>query len=138
MQITLTSAVQPRWMDAGHTRINLQVQFEHLPEMVEFTASPNDIEPHGRLIFERAAAGEYGEVAEYIPPTPLEVAARDNPPMRRNAMALATTNVQHFEMMGDTEQAATWRGYYQELYALEQVPEWPLVEQWPTAPALAA
>ncbi|MNG07263.1 hypothetical protein D3C84_905550 [compost metagenome] len=114
------------------------VQFEHLAEPVPFTASPDDVEPHGRWLFALARDGVFGPVAEYVPPTPLEVAARDNPPARRRSMELATKQAQHFNMMGEPEQAAAWRGYYRELHALEQAPEWPQVEQWPTAPTLAA
>lgn len=56
----------------------------------------------------------------------------------RTAKNTAIRQAQHFDMMGEPEQADAWRGYYRELNALEQAPEWPLVEQWPTAPELAA
>ncbi len=35
---------------------------------IPFTASPNDTEQHGRVIFEDAASGKYGEVAPYVAP----------------------------------------------------------------------
>lgn len=132
------SATYPCWQNAEHTLLNLTVQFEHLPEPVPFTATPDDPEPYGRWLFAMARDGEFGPVAEYVSPTPLEVAARANLLTRQAAMAQATTYVQHFDLMGDAEQAATWRTYYQEIYALASASEWPLVEQWPTAPALAA
>lgn len=134
MQITITNAMQPTWMNAEHTLLNLLVKFEHLCGVVTFTASSTDIEPHGRLIFERAAAGEYGEVAEYAHPTPAEIAARNNPPLRANKMAEAVARVTHWEMMGNPNQADAWRTYYRELYALELVPDWPQVSQWPIPP----
>lgn len=56
---------------------------------------------------------------------------------RARMMVNATVQTQHFTMMGDTAQADAWRAHYQALYALEQLPEWPLVEQWPVAPELA-
>lgn len=62
-------------------------------------------------------------------PTLLEVANRDNPIKRQRE----PTHAQHWDMMGNTTQAA-WRNYYRGLYALEQAPGWPLVEQWPEAP----
>lgn len=132
------SATNPCWQNAEHTLLNLTAQFEHLPVPVPFTAAPDDPEPYGRWLFAMARDGEFGPVAEYVPPTPLEVATRENPQTRQDAMTLATTNSQHFEMMGNTEQAAAWRIYYRELYALTSTPEWPLVEQWPVAPELAA
>ena len=35
-----------------------------------FMASPNDVEAHGREIYARAKAGEFGPVAAYLPPPP--------------------------------------------------------------------
>lgn len=52
----------------------------------------------------------------------------------RAAKNTAIRQAQHFDMMGNADQAAAWRSYYRELHALEQAPEWPLVEQWPAAP----
>lgn len=37
---------------------------------VPFTASENDIEAHGRELFSRAVAGEFGAVEEYSAPAP--------------------------------------------------------------------
>lgn len=134
MSMTILSAQNPKWLDVEHTTINLEIQFEHLSDLVVFTASTIDIEPHGRLIFERAAAGEYGEVVEFIPPTPADIAARDNPPLRVSKMTEAVDRATHWDMMGDTAQAAAWRNYYRELYALAEHPGWPQVSQWPEAP----
>lgn len=36
--------------------------------LIPFTASPDDVEEHGRLIYEKAVAGEYGEVQPYVAP----------------------------------------------------------------------
>jgi hypothetical protein len=66
-------AKDPRWADAEHTMIDLTVRFVEIPEDLPFTASPNDIEEHGRAIFAAAVAGEYGPVAEYVPPQTDEI-----------------------------------------------------------------
>ncbi|MBV7413617.1 hypothetical protein [Aeromonas sp. sif2433] len=133
--INALSATAPSWQDAEHTTLLMAVQFEHLAEPVPFTASPDDVEPHGRWLFALARDGAFGPVAEYVPPTPLEVAARDNPPARQKAMVQATASAQHHEIMGEAEQMAAWRSYYRELYALGTHPDWPLVTQWPAAPS---
>lgn len=133
MKIELEWATNPEWLNEEHTMINLLAKFSHVDEAVPFTASVSDVEPHGRLIFELAAAGEYGEVAPYIAPTPLEIAQRDNPRKRREGMQKAITQSQHFDMMGDADKANEWRQYYRDVYALESSPEWPLV-QWPVEP----
>ena len=55
------------WADADHTKINLRgthAQFGEIP----FSADPNDSEAHGRDLFARAVAGEFGPVAEYVAP----------------------------------------------------------------------
>lgn len=64
------STVQnPAWANAEHTLIDCVVTFDHLGgEPVPFTANPNDTETHGREIFARASAGEFGPVADYVPP----------------------------------------------------------------------
>ena len=135
--ITVVSAAEPQWVNTEQTAINLNVQFEHLDEKVVFTASSDDIESHGRWLFAMACDGEFGPVAEYVPPTPLEIAARDNPLLRHQQMKQATEQTTHWDMMGDATEAAAWRTYYQQLYVLERAPEWPLVEQWPRSPVCA-
>ena len=58
----------PQWVNAENTVIDCVVTFDHIGEPVPFTANPNDSAAHGREIFERCAAGEFGEVAAYVPP----------------------------------------------------------------------
>ena len=68
--MNIISAKNPRWLNADSTEIELLVTFEHCGE-VPFTASPNDPEEHGRVIFAKAAAGHYGAVAPYVAPVPV-------------------------------------------------------------------
>lgn len=55
--------------------IDCVVLFEGFDNYVPFTASQNDSENHGREIFNRAMAGEFGAVADYVqeplPPAPI-------------------------------------------------------------------
>lgn len=69
---TITS---PQWANAEQTAIDCMVTFDHIGEPVPFTANAQDTEQHGRDIFTRAAAGEFGEVAEYVPPVQSEAQA---------------------------------------------------------------
>lgn len=64
----LEYAKDPVWANAEHTMIDLTVKFSHINEELPFTANQNDCEAHGRAIFEAAADGEFGPVAEYVPP----------------------------------------------------------------------
>lgn len=67
MKYTYTSVRDPRWAAADHSAINCIVKFDHLKQEVEFTANPKDDEPHGREIFQKCVAGEYGPVGEFRP-----------------------------------------------------------------------
>lgn len=74
MEIIINSASNPRWANAAHTSINIDVNFEHLPEeIVAFSASANDTELHGRQIYENAVYGDYGTIQEYIPADPQSI-----------------------------------------------------------------
>ncbi|KPW73582.1 MULTISPECIES: phage tail protein [Pseudomonas syringae group] len=64
---TVSSARNPRWADQAHTSIVLWVVFEETKELygeVPFAASADDPEPHGVDLFNRAIAGEFGEILE--------------------------------------------------------------------------
>ena len=63
---TVNDVKNPKWINAEHTRLNCEVDFDELDEVyVEFTANPNDTEEHGRKIFEDCVAGNYGEIEEF-------------------------------------------------------------------------
>jgi hypothetical protein len=63
----------PQWANVEKTAINLIVTHEIYGE-IPFTASPNDPEEYGRVLYTQAAAGEFGPVAEFSPPVvPAEV-----------------------------------------------------------------
>jgi hypothetical protein len=74
----LEYAKDPVWADAEHTMIDLTIKWDGINEEFPFTASPTDVEAHGRAIFEQAAAGAFGQVAEYVPPP--EPEPRPTPP----------------------------------------------------------
>lgn len=69
MNITYIAVRNPRWADVEHMRIDCEVNFTHLPEeFVPFTADPKDLYPYCKEIFDRCVSGEFGPVAEYVPP----------------------------------------------------------------------
>ena len=67
----LEYAKDPKWANAEQTLIDLTIKWEGIAEELPFTASPNDTEAHGRALFAAAQAGEFGPVAEYVPPPPM-------------------------------------------------------------------
>lgn len=64
----LQYAKDPVWADAEHTMIDLTIKWDGINEEFPFTASPTDVEAHGRAIFEAAVSGQFGEIAEYVAP----------------------------------------------------------------------
>jgi len=66
---TINNIRNLRWGNYEQTIIDVEVNFDHLQEeYVPFTADPNDIEPHGVEIYNRAIAGEFGVIGDWIPP----------------------------------------------------------------------
>ena len=64
----LQYAKNPQWSNDTHTTIDLTIKWENVTEPFPFTASSTDCEAHGREIFLAAAAGQFGPVADYVPP----------------------------------------------------------------------
>jgi hypothetical protein len=66
---TVKSATDPVYVNAAHSQIKLNVVFKELEALgsIPFTASETDPENHGRVIFSRAVAGDFGPVGPYVP-----------------------------------------------------------------------
>lgn len=134
MRIEYTSVKDPVWGNAEKTQIELTVKFVHLEQEVPFTASKTDSAKHGRELFLRAQAGDFGEIKEYTPPTELEIAAEVNPGKLRREMDECVQKTQYWDMFGETEKAQAWRDYFRALAQLKGSKEWPIVKEWPERP----
>jgi hypothetical protein len=66
--LTLQYAKDPIWNNAEGNNIFLIVKWEEFNEEMPFGATSYDPEPWGVDLFNRAKAGEFGEVAPYVPP----------------------------------------------------------------------
>ena len=63
---TVNDVRNPKWLNAEHTLLNCEVDFDELDEVyVEFTANPNDCTIHGKQIFADCVSGNYGEIEEF-------------------------------------------------------------------------
>jgi hypothetical protein len=58
----------PQWANVEKTAINLIVTHEIYGE-IPFTASPNDPEEYGRVLYAQAVEGQFGPVAPYVAPS---------------------------------------------------------------------
>ena len=134
MRIGYTSVKDPVWGNAEKTLIELTVKFVHLEQEVPFTASKADSAQHGRELFLRAQAGDFGEIGEYIPPTELEIAAELNPGKLQREMDECVKKAQYWDMFEEAEKAQAWRGYFKALAQLKGNKEWPIVKEWPERP----
>ena len=65
---TLISAKNPFWNSDDGQQIHLTVRFAEINEDLPFNATSFDPEPHGVDLYNRAKAGEFGEIAPYAPP----------------------------------------------------------------------
>ena len=65
---TLQYAKNPVYSNEDGTSIFLTVKWEEFAEEMPFGATTWDPEPWGRDLYNRAKAGEFGEVAPYVAP----------------------------------------------------------------------
>jgi hypothetical protein len=132
-KMKLISAKNPKWIDAEHTRIDVIALFDRIPEEIPFTADPNDCEAHGRDIFAKAVAGEFGPVEEYEPPPPPTYEEQSAIVREQRDRLLTETD---WTQAADIPQATKdkWAPYRQ---ALRDVPDqagFPFDVVWPVKP----
>ena len=65
---TLQYAKDPIWNDATGNSIHLTIKWEEFNEELPFGATSYDPEPWGVDLFNRAVAGEFGEIAPFVEP----------------------------------------------------------------------
>ena len=70
MAITYTDARNPVWANTSRTLLDIEVNFDHMSEeYVMFTATLDDVgEPHAIEIYNRAIAGDFGPIGNFVPP----------------------------------------------------------------------
>lgn len=130
MSLTIVRVTNPQWANVEHTAINVTARFAEIDEDLPFTAVPNDTEAHGREIFARASAGEFGAIDVYVPPSNerLAVDAR----MIRNQLL----NTSDWTQLPDVPQAlkSAWATYRQALRDVTAQSGFPQNITWPTQP----
>lgn len=97
VKVEVLSIRDPQWVDENHTAINCWIRTNTLVDEVSFTASPHDSELHGREIFARCLAGEFGNIPEMEPQPPSESITQAETPaqLRRLEMFLAYANLEN-------------------------------------------
>jgi hypothetical protein len=137
MKLNLKYANNPKWVDEAHTSIDLTVRFEEIAEDLPFHATPNDTEEHGRDIFAKALAGEFGAIAEWTPPTTEQLAA--NARGQRDALLSEVDSIVgnplRWASFSEAQQT-TWANYRQALLDVPQQAGFPNTINWPTKPTI--
>lgn len=139
MEIEVITAANPRHLAGDQESITLDVRFNHLEEIVEFTARRDDAERHGRELYSRAVFGEFGEIKVITPPPPTEaeLLARLDEALKRAAAVMAPLeDADKLGIISDHEKAqlTAWQCYRVALYRLPQSEGWPTDVIWPDAP----
>ena len=63
----IARARNPKWVNAEHNMIDLEVDFMPLDEeWLPYTCSPDDVVAHSRELYRRAVAGDFGIIADEI------------------------------------------------------------------------
>lgn len=62
-------ARNPVWVNAENTVINLE-WLHPAHGWIPFSAIPDDVEEHGRALFQLAVAGAFGPIKPFVPPPP--------------------------------------------------------------------
>lgn len=100
-----TNVINLQWENAEHTRINCDVNFNHLSdESVPFTADKHDVESYGKEIYSRCVAGDFGAIAEYVAP-PVHVPTYSELRQAAYAPLAEQLDMQYHDTMNGTE---TW------------------------------
>jgi hypothetical protein len=130
MSLTIVSITNPQWANAEHTAINVTARFSEINEDLPFTAIPNDTEAHGREIFTRTSAGEFGSIDAYVPPSDTQIAAEAR--MYRNQL-LAESD---WTQLPDVPQALknVWAAYRQALRDITAQSGFPRTIVYPNKP----
>ncbi len=64
----IARARNPRWTNAEHNMIDLEVDFLPLDEeWLPYTYTPDDVVAHSRELYRRAVAGDFGQIADETP-----------------------------------------------------------------------
>ena len=104
-------------------------------EIGPFLATSSAPEDYCRDIFNRAVAGEFGEIAPYVAPVPSD--AEKLASMKSDALAAieATDMVALRCLKNGVEYTIDWRLYYQALLAIVRMEEWAEGARLPTIPS---
>jgi hypothetical protein len=72
LNYTIESVKDLKWVNTEKTIFDCIVKFNTFNEEIPFTVNPDDFYQHSIDLWEKANAGEYGTIADYVPPAKTE------------------------------------------------------------------
>jgi hypothetical protein len=121
------------------TIIDCIVKFSKFNNEHMFSANSNDPEAHGREIYARIVAGEFGAVAPYVAPVITAEMKAESARFERNhqlsQIDMVISNPLRWASM-TAEQQAAWTTYRQALLDIPQQAGFPDNITWPTSPGV--
>lgn len=133
MKMTIVCAHSPKWSNQDHSSITLNVMFAELNKEVPFTASLKDPEPHGRELYKRAVAKEFGEIAAYKPFTYTKEQMENHVRNKRNMLLRLSDWSQLPDVASSVKDI--WANYRNELRCVPEQDGFPFDVKWPKTPA---
>jgi hypothetical protein len=70
MKVTVVNITNPVFSSEDQKNIDCILTLSTFPTPIPFTASADDIEEHGRIIYQSIMSGNYGAIGAYVPPPP--------------------------------------------------------------------
>lgn len=68
---TVESVKEIKWTCPDHTQFDCVVKFAEFSEEMPFGCFLSDALQHSVELWQRVTSGEFGEIAEYVDPTPI-------------------------------------------------------------------
>lgn len=134
MEITVKSAVNPRFSNKEKTAIDLDVEFSHINEPLPFTSIKGE-EGYTGDLFEKAISGEYGEIQPWVDTT-FEYNTKVSMKIQSDALIKATATIDtltdKIEFRGSTPELEDLlkrlKIYRMDVMDLDEDPKWPYVD----------
>jgi hypothetical protein len=126
----ITSVKKPKWANQEKTLIDLTIKVEGMDGEFPFTANPDDVLEHGRVLFEKCVAGDFGKISDYTPPSDEQLDYSHK--VRRSELLIQSDWTQ----LPDVPQTVKtkWAEYRQALRDITEQDGYPQTVLWPEQP----
>ena len=138
--VKLISFSNPQWTSEDQTTFSGTVQWDVMAAPSKGGFIVADQEPHVQDLYQRMVAGEFGEIAAYVPPTQEELDAQAAAQVRAQRDRLLATEVDPLATNSlrwadlTSEEQTAWTQYRRDLLDITDQEGFPHNVTWPTKP----